>query len=229
MWWLRGGAVVHVEADAGPGGVPGGCRGDGCDRQRVRVGVVHGDRGACVAAGAVRCTSAAFGSDFFTGTNQQRIMRSTFDSTGTNLAVFAFGANDYWYQPGGHTTSHNVTPTVFASNLQFGIDCVTNQNGKTVMTTPGCVLLVAGPRRATWDLGSAPTYTEQAYYDAMKAVAAANDHVAFLDMFESWGSNANASAAGLCGTGDVHPNRAGHGDIARVIHGALTSREVTAA
>jgi lysophospholipase L1-like esterase len=172
-------------------------------------------------------TSAGFGSDFFTGTNQQRIMRATFDSTATNLAVFMFGANDYWYQPHGHTTSHNVTPTVFASNLQFGIDCVTNQNGKTTMTTPGCVLLVAGPRRPTWDLAAAPTYTEQQYYDAMKAVAAANDHVAFLDLSESWGSQSSAHTAGLCASSDVHPYRVGHGDIARILQGALTSREIT--
>jgi GDSL-like Lipase/Acylhydrolase family len=168
-------------------------------------------------------TGTAFGQ---TGANQRRIQRATFDATATNLAIFEFGANDYWYQPGGHAPGNSPTPTEFGVNLQVGIDCVTNQNGKTTMSTPGCVLLLAGSRRPTWDLGGSPTYDEESYYAVMKALAASNDHVAFLDFREAWGDNATAAASGMNAASDVHPYRAGHGDMARIIHRAITSPEI---
>lgn len=89
----------------------------------------------------------------------------------------------------------------------------------------GCTLLVAGPRRAvSASPPASPTWTQEDYYDEMRELADATDHVAFLDLADLWGTYEDATTLGLMADTSVHPNRAGHGDIARAIHDAITAR-----
>lgn len=142
--------------------------------------------------------------------NRNRMLAATF-ATGVDLAVIMFGANDIPNQG-----TNNITPSVFRANLKLLTDKVT--------ALGGCSLLLAGPR---YPNPSAPS-TEADYYAQALDLAATDDHVAFADLAEVWGTEPDAETLGLMNyaTYGIHPVRKGHGDIARIVYGLTTGRLV---
>jgi hypothetical protein len=139
-----------------------------------------------------------------------------------HLAVLAMGTNDFKLQNSTDVSSTAIpgsTPTTFKANLTtFATQVIANG---------GCVLLLGEPRREATDYPSPVTYTEQQYIDAMRSLAQATDHVAFMDMGDLFGNNASGQALGFqysSGAGggwSVHPTLAGHGAIAHAVHAVL--------
>lgn len=144
-------------------------------------------------------SGAALSAD--SATNQ---LTSTYNAIDTpNLAVIMLGANDYDRQ-----VTDALTPTDYAAALTILIN--------KVVGLGGCVLLVAGPRRAD----DSKEYNQQAFYDA--AAGLATGHVAFIDLADAWGTFETADSRGLM-YDSPHPNHAGHGDIARIINAIATT------
>lgn len=133
--------------------------------------------------------------------NRTRMLAATF-AINPDLAVFMFGANDI---PNQGTNS--ITPTVFRANLKTLTDAVA--------TRGGCSLLLAGPR---YPNASSP-YTEDDYYAEMLDLAQTDDHVAYADLSEVWGTEADAETLGFMSYSalGIHPKRKGHGSICRVV------------
>lgn len=113
------------------------------------------------------------------------------------LTIIAYTANDF----AGQTALATYT-----TNLQTLV---------TRALTYGDVLLVSvGPTNATYPI------SQTAYVDAMKQVALANN-VAFIDIYGRWNGGAYAKVTLGLLADDVHPNAAGHQDIATAILGPI--------
>lgn len=80
------------------------------------------------------------------------------------------------------------------------------------------VLVVCGPWRdpASYSI----PYTQVQYDDAIKAAITGRDHVALIDLKDSWASYSNGNALGLYWD-TVHPRRRGHANMARLIYDAI--------
>jgi hypothetical protein len=129
------------------------------------------------------------------------------------LIVVTFCANDQQYQAGGGAGSQNdVTITLFQSWVQ--------QFCNQAVTDGWCVLLLGRNRNIGYAAGL-PTLDN--YIAVLKSIAGTTDHVAFLDVGESWGSYTVSQTDGLLVTNDSHPNKAGHGDVAAMLFRALDS------
>jgi lysophospholipase L1-like esterase len=120
------------------------------------------------------------------------------------LTIIAFTANDY---------SNNVDPNgAYKTNLQTMI---------TRAKQFGDVMLVSvGLRSGTY------TYQQQQYVDVMKSLAFAND-CAFIDIFSKWGSDWDIPNDLGMMSDVVHPNDAGHQDIATAITQVLLGSETS--
>lgn len=139
---------------------------------------------------------------------QENMLLVNFNLMRPDLVVLALGANDFGDQGAG------LTPAVFKTNLKVLTD--------RVAAVGGCTLLVAGPRYA-----AESTYTQAEYYAQMEALANEEAHVAFVDVgVGQWKNNATANTVGFMNNAlvGVHPLMAGHGDYARTILEAITSR-----
>lgn len=146
--------------------------------------------------------------------NQQIAARACYDWAGTQgLVIVSFGTNDQFNQAGAGSASQNgvTLPLYTAWMEQFMAQAVADG---------WCCLVLGEPRNPNAYTGGA---SEDQYWAAMKAYALATDHVAFLDTGELWGSNAAATALNLGASNTVHPNRRGHGDIARMVYRAVSS------
>ena len=147
-----------------------------------------------------------------TGTNAARTMY-----VGAGTTIFA----DLWIIPIGHNdwqqqnSAYPTTVAVFTAQMQRIID--------TLVAAGGCVLLVGEPRSNN----AAPTpetYTADAYWDAIDALAAANTHVAAMRMDLRWGSFSDATTLGLLSSsGGVHPLKKGSAAMARAIFDVLVA------
>lgn len=127
--------------------------------------------------------------------NRTRILDASFEQPGADLNIIILGANDI--------AAEVPTPADFKTLLEAATDAVT--------AAGGCTLLVAGPRYAS-ESGS---YTQADYYDKMAEIAVADDHVAFVDLMDSWASFANVNQSDLDFMHDtIHPNAAGHASFA---------------
>lgn len=126
------------------------------------------------------------------------------------LLVVSFMLNDQQFSLGGGSASqNNVTLARFTAwATQFAVQGVADG---------WCVLFLAIMRN--------PGYTGDAtlsqYAGALKGIAAANDHMSFMDAGEVWGNYAASQADGVQVTGSEHPNKAGCGDIANMLLAAL--------
>lgn len=129
------------------------------------------------------------------------------------LVIVPFCANDQQFQGGGGLASQNgVTLSLFQAWTQ--------QFCNQAVADGWCVLLLGRNRNNVAVAGA----TLDQYITTMQSVAAATDHVAFLDVGESFGTYAESQADGLLVTADSHPNQAGHGDMAGMIWRALNSQ-----
>lgn len=140
-------------------------------------------------------------------------VRSIFPTTGTpevtargrrlslqeldvDLLVLAFGHNEMgagqnFADPNKHT------PASYAEELRQIVEYQAEVNG-------GCSVILAGPTRRL-DSVTGP-FNEQAFHDAAKAVAEANEHTAFLDFREVMGFEFDPAIM----VDTVHPNYEGH-------------------
>ncbi len=154
-------------------------------------------------------------------------------ATGTNAArTMFFGAGatfaaDLWVIPIGHNDWQKqgdtyATPVpVFKAQLQRVID--------TLVAGGGCVLLVGEPKSNT----AAPVsevYTVENYWTALNELAAANDHVAAVQINSAWGTFEQGTALGLQSTaGGVHPIKKGCADMARLLFEVIAEPQVAEA
>jgi hypothetical protein len=135
-----------------------------------------------------------------------------------SLRIIALGTNEI---------GHNITtPAQYRANLKVLTDRTT--------AAGGCSLIVAASRFSETlaaNLGATPTYPEEDYYAQAKDLANTDDHVAFIDLKESWGTSTQSNAMGFknnaAGFG-IHPTLAGHGDYARILNHALTRQIMVA-
>jgi hypothetical protein len=109
------------------------------------------------------------------------------------------------------------TPAQYQSDLQSIVN--------TVVAAGGCVLLLGDPPSPLSNpVGGTADYS--AYFAVMQAVAASTDHVAFASLRDAWSTSPAAVANGLQISTSIHPTRAGHGDIANIVFGLITRREI---
>jgi lysophospholipase L1-like esterase len=137
---------------------------------------------------------------------QTNALVATVDLRQPHLAVIMLTANDI-----GTQATNGITPAQTVANI--------TTIASRVITNGGCVLLVTDPNYPT-----AQTPNAQAdYFAALKAYAAATDHVAYVDINAVWGTEAQAETAGLMNyaTYGIHPTLNGHGDIARIVDRTL--------
>ncbi len=145
--------------------------------------------------------------------NQVLAAQAVYNWAGSQgLVVVSFGTNDQQLQTGGGTANQNgVTLSLYTTWME--------QFCNQAISDGWCVLILGEPRNPNPGSGS----TLDQYWGAMQSYALATDHVAFIDVGELWGSNANATALGLAVNNSVHPLRKGHGDIARMLYRAITA------
>jgi hypothetical protein len=130
------------------------------------------------------------------------------------LVVVEFSVNDQQFQNGGGAASQNgVTIGLYQTWIQ--------QFCGQAVADGWCVLLVGGPQDQGYNPGF-PTLDQ--YLSILGVIAQTTDHVAFLNVSEMWGSYANSQADGVQLVGSVHPNLAGHGDIAALIYDSLNGK-----
>lgn len=151
-----------------------------------------------------------------TAANQIIAARSTYSYNTVALPVSGlicveFSVNDQQFQNGGGTASQNG---VTITNYQNWIQQYCNQ----AVADGWCVLLVGGPQDQGYNPGF-PTLDQ--YLGVLRSIAGATDHVAFLNISEAWGPYSASQADGIQLVGSVHPNLAGHGDIASMVFSAL--------
>lgn len=142
-----------------------------------------------------------------------RSSRLTFGRLGVDLVILQFFNNEsgtngesVGWAPGAQSTKNYYT---------FTKDVVDQITG-----TYGCdVVLATLTRRQS----SISTYGEQAFVDVHARIASENSRCAHFDLALSprWATYATAAANGLMQDG-VHPNLAGHSDIARLVYEAIT-------
>ncbi|MBK8121715.1 MAG: SGNH/GDSL hydrolase family protein [Sulfuritalea sp.] len=147
-----------------------------------------------------------------TGNNAGRTMFVGAGSTITaDLWIVALGHNDWQQQ------NHGTAPTpvsVFTTQMQALID--------RVVATGACVLLVGEPKSNN-PAPTPETYTDADYWAALESLALANDHVACMQVNQTWGAFADSSALGLTTTATgVHPTKRGAADMAALVYAALS-------
>lgn len=129
------------------------------------------------------------------------------------IIIVEFCVNDQQFQNGGGNANQNgVTQALYTAwNTQYALQAVADG---------WCVLFLGTTR----DAGYAPGYPQvDDYLNALKNVALTNDHIAYIDAGEVWGGYAFSQANGVQVTGSVHPNLAGHGDLAALLCDTLTA------
>lgn len=127
------------------------------------------------------------------------------------IVIVQFTVNDQQFQNGGGTASQNgVTLTNYTNWMQ--------QFCNQAVADGWPVLLMGGPRDVGYNPGL-PTLDQ--YVAALKAISTATDHVAFVDVGEMWGGYASSQADGIQLVSSVHPNKAGHGDVAAMLYDTL--------
>lgn len=145
-----------------------------------------------------------------TAANMTRASKLAINQPAVDLLILAFGHNEALLgQPLGKT------PATYAALLTTIVDYATNQEADC--------LILAGPRSDPTHWGTQPDssqYTDDAYFTASEAVAAANEHCAFLDTRPLWGDWATANNAGLQ-VDYIHPTLLGHSDMAKLIFEAI--------
>lgn len=128
------------------------------------------------------------------------------------LLIVSIGVNDQQFQGGGGSAAQNgVTLSLFTTWMQ--------QFCNQAIADGWCCLILGEPRNPNAGAGA----TQNQYWAAMKGYALATDHVAFIDVGDMWGPNAQSTALGLTTGTSVHPLRRGHGDIARMLYRVLAS------
>jgi lysophospholipase L1-like esterase len=140
--------------------------------------------------------------------------RSTYRFCPTpGVIIVEFCVNDQQFQNGGGTTSQNgVTQAKYTAWL--------TQYAAQAVADGWCVLMLGTVR----DQGFAPGFPQvDDYLLALKTLALATDHVAFLDAGEVWGPYAASQADGVQVASSVHPNTAGAGDLAALLCDTLTA------
>ena len=135
--------------------------------------------------------------------NKERVRRSVIMGTKADLLIVECDTND------------GALPTpasAWKADMQAWIDTATS-NG-------ACVLIVGDPRSSVRDAS-----IEDGYAQASQELAAGNTHCSYIRIADWWGTYALGSELGLYNAGSsVHPGRRGHGDVARVLHDAVTGR-----
>jgi lysophospholipase L1-like esterase len=150
--------------------------------------------------------------------------RAVYDWAGTTgLIICGFGTNDQQYQAGGGSANQNdVTLSLYTTWME--------QFTGQAVADGWAVLILGQPRNPN---AASSGSTQDQYWAAMQAYALATDHVAFADVGELWGTNSASTALNLTSGTSVHPNRRGHGDLARMVFQAVTgvagTAELTAA
>jgi hypothetical protein len=125
----------------------------------------------------------------------------------TPLLIIALGTNN---------PSNGISATDYRAQLKTITDYQT-ANG-------GCTLLVGGPRFAD------DTPNLDPYYAQALDLSNTDPHVAYIDINESWGGNAAATAVGFMAPAlGIHPTLAGHGDYANIVDDTITRQIVTLA
>jgi hypothetical protein len=148
-----------------------------------------------------------------TGTNAARSLRFGGGlATAGNAALWIIehSHNDWVRQ----NSTGNSTVPAFRAQLQRLIDVAT--------ASGACVLLVGDPRSNASVAAGSEVYRIDEYFDAIKALAIANDHCAAVLMSDAWGTFEQGKALGLqSDASGVHPLRKGHADMGRVVDLAL--------
>jgi len=129
------------------------------------------------------------------------------------VIIVEFCVNDQQLQNGGGATSQNgVTQALYLAWI--------TQFANQAIADGWCVLMLGTMR----DSGYAPGYPQvDDYLNALKNLALTTDHVAYIDAGEVWGGYAFSQADGVQVTSSVHPNTAGHGDLAALLYDTLTA------
>jgi lysophospholipase L1-like esterase len=123
-----------------------------------------------------------------------------------DLMVFEFGTNDY---------NNNIAPATYKTNLQTLITAQLASGGDAA-------LLIPPPCGAT-----GKTYTIQQYATACYELADTNG-LPVIDLLDRWGDYATANAAPVSLMSDqLHPNQAGHDDMANAVMDVLRARPST--
>jgi hypothetical protein len=86
-----------------------------------------------------------------------------------------------------------------------------------------CVLLVGGPPISSLGSNYGTTYHQSDFDPLIKQVARDTDHVAWLDMGQFWQSYTYSTDLYQNDGVGVHPNRAGHGDVANLFYNVLSA------
>lgn len=132
--------------------------------------------------------------------NAQQVQRNVDSAVMRGLSpllVLALGTNDQGNQ---------ASVASYKTNLQSLINAQ--------VAGGGCVLLLGEPPDPTPAAGT----SEQAYRDAMRELAIANQHVAYTDARDLYGDPATMFARGLSASdGTVHPSGRGHGILAQAV------------
>ena len=140
--------------------------------------------------------------------NRTRVFDASFKATGADLNVIQVGPNDI--------SAGAPTAADFKTLLQAAADYIATTAG-------GCTLLVAGPRFA------GDQTTANTYYDGMRQIAEATDHVAFVDLMEAWTSFETVNQADLDFMYDtIHPNALGHASLGRLLVNTLLTPQPVA-
>jgi lysophospholipase L1-like esterase len=129
------------------------------------------------------------------------------------VIIVEFCVNDQQFQNGGGTTSQNgVTLALYTAWLtQYALQAVADG---------WCVLMLGTTRDAGFAFGF-PQVDD--YLNALKNLALTTDHIAYIDAGEVWGPYASSQADGVQVASSVHPNTAGHGDLAALLYDTLTA------
>lgn len=139
----------------------------------------------------------------------QRLLKA-FSMQSPDLVIPSLGINDWAQQ-----FSAGTTPAVYKANLQS----ICTQ----VVDNGGCVLLLSeNYSNATQPANGSP---QSAYFDVSDELARTNEHVAHMRVSDLLGSWQTASGASLM-YDNSHPNRRGHGAIARLVHRVLTQHPI---
>jgi len=134
-------------------------------------------------------------------------------NTTPGVIIVEFCVNDQQFQNGGGTASqNNVTLARYLAWItQFAVQAVAD----------GWCVLMLGTMRDSGYAAGFPQVND--YLNALKNLALTTDHIAYIDAGEVWGGYAFSQADGVQVTSSVHPNTAGHGDLAALLYDTLTA------